>query len=119
MKREIRFRGIRIDNDEWAYGDLIQSNSGDDPIIMEVSDKHWDVMKHGHAVKEETVGQYTGRKDRHGKRIYDGHTIKSSFEEGGITYESFLPVFYSEEDACFMIDLSIDKSIAHLSLLSE
>ena len=63
--REIKFRGKRIDNSEWVYG-WFSEDSGYAEILTEYNDCE---------VILETVGQYTGLKDRDGVEIYEGDIL--------------------------------------------
>ncbi len=108
--REILFRGKRLDNGEWYYGSY---------LILRLPDCDWTGKTRGqaedvhyivnqgdvnYAVDPATAGQYTGQKDKNGKRLFDGDIVQKIHTEDGRDVKGL--VEWDNESASFIISTS-------------
>ena len=114
MQREIKFRGLRTDGKGWVYGyyrrNTFYNKLGDEPV--EVYTKHFigsydnlnlfDNIFEQVEVIPESVGQFTGLKDKNGIEIYEGDLLKHEDYKGHDSKE-WEVIFYS--GAFFMAGL--------------
>jgi len=66
--REIRFRGKRISDGKWIFGDLIQETKGPCKFIISEGQTF--------QVYEDTVGQYTGKSDFEHTKLFEGDIVQ-------------------------------------------
>ena len=109
MSREILFRGKRCSDGKWVYGFYVESKQswqGHKPhrswiVPNAISNGGFFNVLGRYAVKDDTVGQFTGLVDKNGVKIFEGDIVRKRDLTFGLKFDGV--VVYNSEIGCFRI----------------
>lgn len=118
--REIKFRGKCSQSKRWVYGWLLTNKLG--TYIVTEENPHECTQNHYIEIDEycrvvpETVGQYTGLKDKTGREIYEGDIVtgRDALSEG-FSFTGFV----DHENGSFVIKSAIVTHYRWLDYILE